>query len=866
MAFHPFRIFRKHQKVVFAALTIICMLTFVFTSGISGAGGFLDEVSRWFGLRSRIPDMGTLYGRSVSVRDVQLLQQQRRLANPFMASAVAEAANNVMMAVDKIPEFDIILKNSLRNLQQQAAFARFGFGSPADYAREFDLFVRRLSDLENRLTTAKKPDDVQQVELLRALVERDFWRTQNQDQASLLEQLRGGQQQQPLYFGGSLSLEGCLDFMIWQRQADRLGINLSTDDVRKAIGDETLNVLSKEQAISIQRQVGLLSRGVPQNLLNALGEEFRVRLAKDALLGQDPNSISQVPAPVTPYELWDYYLRYRTQASVKLLPIPVSRFLAQVKDQPTDKELQELYEKYKDAVYDPQRETPAFMQPRRLKIAWAQPSADSDYYRKQTKMLLLSQVALMAGNPLQAAVLTVPVLKAYDQATFRDLAANFLKIPSLNQTDFALAIYTYQAMNRPQTASSIVGLLAAPGTGALAVTTAIPAVAMARESAELAPAVAQEARARLPFSVALLAAGGSPLPSVTFAATWLGSGQIEQYLPLAAVKNRLIKEFDDDLAKNLVKLDQTNFKEELQKLKKDLGKQADKYEAAAREFIKKSIENHKWKHGESTGLHDRYDIIQDPGLKPVKEAYLAHHKRDAMAVAAQAADEKGKKFGALFFADTTTDNRLFAPEELFPNDENIIHWRIEDHAAETLPFDKVRAKVVEAWRFGKARTLAHDEAERLAKEARKSTDPLPILREAAKNESLIDIDGIARLARSLSASAQFSGTYQPYTVAESKIEYPPADFVEKVLELNKVNDVTVLTNGPKNIYYVTVLINRSEPAMTEYREAALRPRLEQERRLAYQLGFMAELRTEARLQINDEARKYLEEKNSPLQE
>ena len=50
MAFSPFSAFRKHQKVLFASLTVVCMLTFVLTSGVAGFGGdFFSELPRWLG-------------------------------------------------------------------------------------------------------------------------------------------------------------------------------------------------------------------------------------------------------------------------------------------------------------------------------------------------------------------------------------------------------------------------------------------------------------------------------------------------------------------------------------------------------------------------------------------------------------------------------------------------------------------------------------------------------------------------------------------------------------------------------------------------------------------------------------------------
>ena len=47
MAFNPFHAFRKHQKVVFAGLTIICMLTFVLALAFILLAGLVTRPWRW---------------------------------------------------------------------------------------------------------------------------------------------------------------------------------------------------------------------------------------------------------------------------------------------------------------------------------------------------------------------------------------------------------------------------------------------------------------------------------------------------------------------------------------------------------------------------------------------------------------------------------------------------------------------------------------------------------------------------------------------------------------------------------------------------------------------------------------------------
>src|SRR5882724_2502867 len=97
MAFNPFHTFRKHQKTMFAGLTIVCMLTFVLSSGL-GRGDFFSYVTDRIGYRSvqEKDKAALLYGQVVSSQDVNDLQRQRTLANVYMRTAIYVAHNVVV--------------------------------------------------------------------------------------------------------------------------------------------------------------------------------------------------------------------------------------------------------------------------------------------------------------------------------------------------------------------------------------------------------------------------------------------------------------------------------------------------------------------------------------------------------------------------------------------------------------------------------------------------------------------------------------------------------------------------------------------------------------------------------------------------
>src|SRR5262249_33714782 len=99
MAFNPFSAFRKHQKVIYAALTIVCMFTFVASAGISGRGDFFGEMAAIVGMRTNAPAAATLAGKNITEPEFKIIRYQRLVANRFMATAVRGAGEKVLSEV-----------------------------------------------------------------------------------------------------------------------------------------------------------------------------------------------------------------------------------------------------------------------------------------------------------------------------------------------------------------------------------------------------------------------------------------------------------------------------------------------------------------------------------------------------------------------------------------------------------------------------------------------------------------------------------------------------------------------------------------------------------------------------------------------
>ena len=84
MAFSPFTWFRKHQKVFFAGLTILCMFVFI---GQFGSGDAFSRLLGLFGRGRHGEAVATLYDSGVTRPKLEALAKQRKVANDFMFDA-----------------------------------------------------------------------------------------------------------------------------------------------------------------------------------------------------------------------------------------------------------------------------------------------------------------------------------------------------------------------------------------------------------------------------------------------------------------------------------------------------------------------------------------------------------------------------------------------------------------------------------------------------------------------------------------------------------------------------------------------------------------------------------------------------------
>ena len=155
-------------------------------------------------------------------------------------------------------------------------------------------------------------------------------------------------------FGG-LKQRDLVDAMILQHEADRLNIPATAE-----IGREWLRQITGGQ--------------MNGELFNVLFSRFSNEVSEEHLLADIANQVRLRKVRlllgypvVTPYDVYRSYRDQNERVGAKIVEMPVDSFLSKVSE-PAASEVQALYDKYKDVLPDPARETPGFKIPRRVQL------------------------------------------------------------------------------------------------------------------------------------------------------------------------------------------------------------------------------------------------------------------------------------------------------------------------------------------------------------------------------------------------------------------------------------------------------------------------------------------------------------------
>lgn len=837
MAYNPFNIFRRNQRTIFAVVTVFIMFTFVLSSGLGGGNDFFDWFPRWLSGKSRKGDqLCTIDGTKVYDSEVRNLRFQRVMASKFMELAAGQTLDNLHRALNEqmvqgSPEFKIFFQMALQNPMQMGGLSEMIKNNPK--AKQADK------------------DAANTVEVISRLYQNLF-----------LPRVAG------TYFAmaPNRNTRDLVDFLLWEKKADQLGIRFTTEDVKTLIQQEFMGQFKNDVPVreALQKEVQGFSL---EACLKALAAEFRVRAAQSVLLGDRTLATSPVFSP--PYEVFEFYRDKTSPTAYEVLAVPAANFVGQVGETPSEADLQRLFNERKDYEPDPSREEPGFREPRKVKVEWVSATGEEPYYQNaarewvtRAEQLVKSEVwGLMVPVPgsgvgSRAALAVGPV--AAKEPLVQGRYKQFVVDRHWTTVDYRWGGTTTFVLPMDLLDTSVVraqNLAAAAGGGA--------AMAAGFGNALLPPGLlysatlAAEQRDRVKAGLPLVL---GPVPGPGLLATAVGG--LAKYeaakpkpLPVDAVKSELLKEVTASKARELAIADMKKLQQEVNKLT-DNGRAKDKGPAKA--YIDEFVKARGLKTGATANFVSEWTVGDDPGLAPLKAA--KDKGLDGRDPHANLQGIGPVRFGRQFFYTTEqtgarapatgTYKPEFYPEKgaetatlsLDKSEPVFLAWRTAEEPARGVTYQQARPKVLEAWKLNKARAVAKAEAERLANDIRNyaGTSPVqfvPHMRDlqeqlqarfpdpkAKERVRLFRLDNVAPEQITPDFTGRSSGNVTPFQLAPSSdIPYPSKEMQKTLLEerTKPAKTVLVMADQPQDTYYVFVLAERKEKTVADYRAQML---------------------------------------------
>lgn len=875
MAYNPFNIFRRNQKALFAVLTVFIMIMFTLQSGVVGGDG-LETFTRWIGGARAGTVVCTIDGHKVTERDLdsggaRSLQFRRTIANRFMYNAA-------WLTTASLREYANQQRPRLSETGTQMADAASGAIGMMDQLNS-PQFRNNPQLLQFLLMQVQRAE-----QLVNMMLDSPNARAEDKDVArayktifNLQNHIRGaGTGEHYFYNAPNKTRRDLIDFMLWEKKADQLGIRFTKDDVKKLIQADFYNFFRSD--VEVRKLLQQTPGFTMDACLDALASEFKVRAAQSALLGYN-SRYGAASAFVTPYETFEYYRDQTSPAIYEVIAVPAAAFVDQVKGEPSEAEINELFKKYGDDEPNPRKETPGFKTPRQISIAWFGVTGEEPYYKK------LAEEQIKVGEALAVASgrLSVPLPGAVGAWATSLVAPTLIKEPAV---DAAYSAYVRQFKNVMRNEYSSSSMLtrdileanwAKPGVAAAAVGAFVgqsagfgnPATAAA---VMLGAPIAYELRARAVVGTPLVTGfipGPSLLPTIVGASAFSTLSEPKP-LPIESQRPELLKSTIEKRAKALAygeRPDPFSFegpkanaeKGDIERFIEELKKMAEgdrpKDKAAVEKYIAEFLATRGIKGdavGKSSGPRDEFSIEDDPALAPLVKAQKESVR---MAKGAHGGADLYTPFGQSFFWTTRFDaggarrvptTTLFQGEPFPPRDRSGLdlgqthyaYWRTEDIAPQKRNAVTARQDIIKAWKRIKARELAQARANAMADAIRNNpkSDPLALtgvlwdmhegLRseikdpKAAQRATRFTINGVCPLSPAPGGQFGQRGGMMPFMLQETENMPYPTQEMETALLDNRdkpAKTVLVLPDAGKDTYYVATLIRRNLKLPEEFK-------------------------------------------------
>ncbi len=199
-----------------------------------------------------------------------------------------------------------------------------------------------------------------------------------------------------------------------RREAEEMGLTITDESVNDYLNSISQQQLTRDELKEIRNQMGLSE----SDLYNILRDQLSSRLAAQYMYQG---------TVLPPESYWEFYKKLNVRESVSIVPLAVSMFVDESAE-PTDAELQELFDAHKDNYPNSTDEgqldegRPGFHQPRRVQLAYVEaaydeiektvtPPTDEEieaFYEENYKSISSDELKGQSDGPVDGPALTGP--------------------------------------------------------------------------------------------------------------------------------------------------------------------------------------------------------------------------------------------------------------------------------------------------------------------------------------------------------------------------------------------------------------------------------------------------------------------------
>lgn len=599
--------------------------------------------------------------------------------------------------------------------------------------------------------------------------------------------------------------------MVLARKARDMGLVVSDRAVQDFLGRLSDGVLTPgELAAAKVQAVG--RKMTDDQLFAALREELLAqRLRQMAFAGV---------AVTTPSSAWEYYNRLNRRVTAEFIEFPTAEYLAKVTAEPTDAQIQELYDEAKGRYASPDDPEPGFK--RREKINSQYFVADYDtllqeekakitdeqiaqYYEENKENFRIEPEEDDAGmvdeidpdDPRQA-IPTPPVPPTDDEAQSDDSPADADEAPSETETQDGAPGDAGEPGEAGEEAPAVDSEGdTATEEGETPAEEPAPGASDAADVEDSGDAPDGDARA-----------SDGETPSATDDDLALPEDAAPKYRPLSEVEDQIRRELAAEPATR-----------RLNEAINDARQRLVQYRDARLAFqLGEEISGVS-----DPGAFDVEQVASDLGLQSGETGMI-----DAMSLY-EAGEKKFHGLGQSYRLEEDVRNsfrpqrvpfaalgfeeglQLYQPIEsqigIAVREKAYVAWKVEEKEAYVPELDEIRDEVVKAWKTDKARELARQDAEELAAEA--SGDE-SLQAQFGGSRQVLTPGPVSYFDPISVLMFRFQGQ-QPQLASIEGVEDASSDAVKKEVIKMDVGQVTVVANQPKTSYFVVRLASDETP-------------------------------------------------------